>query len=212
MRCGSPECKRCRVAVENSDPRYLRSRWKLRTALLEIAHDDPDALSVSAISERTGVDRATFYRHFESLDELVADALGDHAARATEEWEAKSNGSGTQYEESSRIIAGYLAHIEDNWRLYQWALGGSIRTVQELLGRLTRSIASELQKVDSTLTEAEIEFRSSFSAGGILGVCMNWLSHEAPQISSSDLTVLITRIAAQPRQHLFGPPGQPAAE
>src|SRR5687768_16569034 len=86
--------------IENTDPRYVRSRLKLRKAFLELAHEDPDKLSVSAVCERTGVDRATFYRHFDTMDDLVADALGDLSDRITTEWDATSTGSGQQFAES----------------------------------------------------------------------------------------------------------------
>ena len=94
------------AAVENTDPRYVRSRLRLRTALLEIAHGDPSKLSVSAVCERTGIDRATFYRHFDTLDDLVADALADYADRSTREWESTAAGTGAQYAAHGRISFG----------------------------------------------------------------------------------------------------------
>lgn len=185
--------------MENSDPRYIRSRLGLRAAFLELAHEDPQRLSVSAVCERTGIDRATFYRHFETMDDLVADALGDLADKSTRQWVATSTGSGLQHAESTAIMSSYLHHIEENWRLYQWALGpsGSAKTMHALLGRAARAVAFELEKLDPSIPEAERELRASYSAGGILGAYIHWLSTDVPAYSSAELSEQILRISQQ---------------
>lgn len=185
--------------MENNDPRYVRSRLKLRAAFLELAHEDPERLSVSAVCDRTGIDRATFYRHFDAMDDLVADALGDLADKSTSQWEATSTGSGSQFEESSAIFTNYLHHIEENWRLYRWALGpsGSMKTVHALLARAARGIAFEFQKLDPTMPAAERDLRAAYSAGGIFGIYVQWLSTDAPAYSSAELATQILRISQQ---------------
>lgn len=190
--------------MDNTDPRYVRSRLKLRAAFLELAREAPEKLSVSSICERTGVDRATFYRHFETIDSLVADALGDLADQATVEWENTTTGSGTQFDESFEITTTYLSHIEQNWRLYQWALGptGSTKTMHALLERTTHAVAFELAKLDQTLPEEERLFRASYTAGGLLGVCIQWLSTDAPSCSSRELAARFIRISQQRLDHV----------
>ncbi|MFF5966438.1 TetR/AcrR family transcriptional regulator [Streptomyces collinus] len=185
--------------MENNDPRYVRSRRKLRAAFLEIAHDDPAKLSVSAVCEQTGLDRATFYRHFDALDDLVADALGEYADRSTAQWDATSTGSGTQFDESSAIFTAYLRHIEENWPVYRWALGpqGSTKTAHVLLSRFARGPASELTRLAPELSDEERDFRAAFIAGGILGACVHWLSTDVPSCSAEVLTVWILRSAEQ---------------
>ena len=192
--------------MENTDPRYVRSRLKLRAALLEIAHDDPAKLSVSAVCERTGIDRATFYRHFDTLDDLVADALADYADRSTREWEAKAAGTGVQYAESSAIFAQYLQHIEDNWALYQWVLGptGSAKTVHALLRQFARGTAAELQQLDPALSPTERDLRAAYIAGGIFGACVHWLASARPDYSASELTAQLLRIGEQSLETVAG--------
>src|SRR4051795_2124606 len=115
--------------LENNDPRYVRSRVGLRSALLEIAREDPKKLSVSAVCERTGVDRATFYRHFDDLDGLVEDALTELERQGFEEWTALADLPKDRMEQAQSSTIAYLRHIADHWALYQWALGpgGSTR-------------------------------------------------------------------------------------
>ncbi|MFE4948635.1 TetR/AcrR family transcriptional regulator [Leifsonia sp. NPDC056665] len=185
--------------IENTDPRYVRSRLKLRAAFLELAHEDPETLTVSAICERTGIDRATFYRHFATMDDLIADALGDLADQANRQWEATSTGSGSQLDESTAIFVIYLKHVEENWALYRWALGpnGSAKTLHALLERSAIGVAFELHKLDPTLSEEEVAFRASFASGGILGACVHWLSTDKPSISAEELAARILDISDQ---------------
>ncbi len=154
---------------------------------------------MSAVCERTGIDRATFYRHFDTMDDLVTDALAAYANEGTSQWERTSTGSGEQYEESSRIFSRYLAHIEDNWALYRWALGptGSIKTIHALLQQLAQSTAAELAKLHPDLPAPERELRSAYIAGGIMGAYVHWLSSDVPQMSSRKLTEQLLRLSQQ---------------
>lgn len=192
--------------IDNTDPRYVRSRLKLRAAFLELAHESgPEKIKVSTVCERTGIDRATFYRHFDAMDDLVADALADLADQATSEWEATSTGSGTQLAESTAIFVEYLEHIEENWQLYRWALGptGSSKTIHALLERSARGVAFELQKLDPTLSSEEVALRASFASGGILGACIHWLATDVPACSAEELSAKILAMSDQRLEHIF---------
>lgn len=51
------------------DPRFLRSRAKMLSALRHVARDGD--LTIPAVSAAAGVTRATFYNHFASLEEAA---------------------------------------------------------------------------------------------------------------------------------------------
>lgn len=173
--------------LDNSDPRYVRSRLKLRKAFLELADIDPTALSVSAICERTGTDRATFYRHFDDLDGLVEDALGSLADEGTAKWLRMSEGTGRQVEESVAIMTAYLTHIADHWGVYQWALGegGSARVIHSLLKRSIAGVDVELAKLYG---ESEnTDYLSWFMSGAVLGTLVHWLADATPQRAPEDV-------------------------
>ncbi|GAB3305930.1 hypothetical protein GCM10027427_35480 [Pseudoclavibacter terrae] len=183
--------------MANNDPRYLRSRLEMRSAALEIARRDPTDLSVTSVCKTSGVDRMTFYRHFASLDALVADAMGDHAERAAAAWEAIADGSGEQENESTQLLTTYLDYIEENQELYRWALSeaGSIRTLHEIRSRFARAIEHELELLAPSLPTEERALRASYAAGGMLGACMHWLS-SSPRTPTSELA---TRLIALSR-------------
>ncbi len=58
----------------NLDPRIRRTRQMLRTALVSLLQEKPfDDISVQDISERSTVNRATFYDHYPDKSALVED-------------------------------------------------------------------------------------------------------------------------------------------
>ncbi len=62
--------------MSSTDPRLARSRNKLldgATALL--VEGGADAVTVDAVSERSGVAKSTLYRHFPSRDDLLVEVL-----------------------------------------------------------------------------------------------------------------------------------------
>ena len=62
----------------HGDPRAVRTRAKLRRALLDACAQRPLAqISVAALVRRAGVGRATFYLHYADLEALAVDACAD---------------------------------------------------------------------------------------------------------------------------------------
>ncbi len=68
-----------------TDPRVLRSHAKVLEAATELLVDGgPRALTVDAVSERSGVAKSTMYRHFPSRTDLMVEVLR-HNMPATED-------------------------------------------------------------------------------------------------------------------------------
>ncbi len=64
----------------DTDPRVLRSRAKILDAATELMIEHgPRAVTVDAVSERSGVAKSTLYRHFNSRAHLVATVVRTHA-------------------------------------------------------------------------------------------------------------------------------------
>lgn len=167
--------------MQNDDPRYVRSRLALRAALLEIADESPGKLSVSAVCERSSVDRATFYRHFDDLDGLVEDALVSLSEEGASRWLRIAAGTGAQVEDSVQIMTAYFKGVTEHWHLYRWALGprGSARVIHSFLNGSARGVTAELMLLRGASDDTP--YRSWFMGGGFLGAMIQWLQHEEPE-------------------------------
>lgn len=62
--------------MSSTDPRLVRSRTKLLDgATMLLVEGGADAVTVDAVSERSGVAKSTLYRHFPSRDDLLVEVL-----------------------------------------------------------------------------------------------------------------------------------------
>lgn len=62
--------------MEGLNPRVVRSRNKLGDALCSLGLErDYESLSITAITKRAGVGYSTFFRHYQTVEELLIDAM-----------------------------------------------------------------------------------------------------------------------------------------
>ncbi|MBW4474055.1 MAG: TetR/AcrR family transcriptional regulator [Stenomitos rutilans HA7619-LM2] len=79
------ETYRDEAAININDPRAKRTRQLLLQALVELAAEQNlNVISVQAIAARAGVNRATFYAHFEDKAALIEAAMRDAIQQALE--------------------------------------------------------------------------------------------------------------------------------
>ena len=65
---------RARAKIGSNDPRALRTRQKLVAAFhAAVADADPSAMSVASLTRAAGVNRTSFYSHFDSIKKGVID-------------------------------------------------------------------------------------------------------------------------------------------
>ncbi|WP_280438312.1 TetR/AcrR family transcriptional regulator [Nocardia carnea] len=166
--------------VAEDDPRYIRSRRLLRSAVIELAGGNPQNLTISQICKHTGVDRATFYRHFPDVEHLVADALVALADESAHQWEQQLGEHEDEFGPS--VLYGYIAHVGEHRPLYRWALGstGSAAAIHGVLQRMVAATEATLRKTEGVLPSEEIHRRGGFAGGAVLGTLLTWLSDPEP--------------------------------
>ncbi len=168
--------------ARTSDPRYQRSRQALRQALIQLSHEDPERLTVSELSQVSGIDRATFYRHFRDIPELAADTIAALQDEAAAEWIAVSTGSGNQNQEAFEVSSHQWQHLEANRNLYRWALGpnGSPAAHHAVLDALVRAVTHELSLVTPMAFADGVPLKARLIAGGIYATIVGWLQDDDP--------------------------------
>ncbi|MEU1494858.1 hypothetical protein ABZ456_32020 [Streptomyces sp. NPDC005776] len=63
--------------ANDADPRFTRSRRAIADALADLMQRTQSCPSVSALSEAAGIHRATFYNHFDSVEEAAVFVIAD---------------------------------------------------------------------------------------------------------------------------------------
>ncbi len=169
------------------DPRVHRSRSALESALLELIQEhDLTGITVLTLTRRAGVNRSTFYEHYDTVDELAASAC----ATMFDELIAAAQLDGALDEPSQRAaLARVFAHVAENAKLYGALLGdgGSSRVVNHIHQRLTVAIhfngigaADDMWRHTGEPPEIPYDPEAVFIAGALLGAILDWLRRGCP--------------------------------
>ena len=165
------------------DLRAKRTDKLLMEALIELTVQKGfAAVTVSDLVKYAGINRATFYRHYEDKFALL-----NHYARTVYDLldAMPDAGSPMSAEVSGRpVAAGLVAifeHIRTNARFYRVMLGPKGDSLfadkirQYVKQRIWRSLPAGLQR-DNSAVDLYLSYSSSASMGAVLW----WLDHEMP--------------------------------
>lgn len=167
--------------VSETDPRYLRSRGKLRDAIWELASHGPvTEVSVAAVCRAAGVTRDTFYRHSASPAELLSDLVRERISEIVDD----AIGDAARHPD---VIANgtrhLLEHMAQHRDVYRNGLvpesGAPLRGVLEDTFRDTLAhgveIAPQLLPQELRADPIGTDIAIAYAAAGAVGAVRVWL-------------------------------------
>ncbi|MEJ2413354.1 MAG: TetR/AcrR family transcriptional regulator [Anaerolineales bacterium] len=183
------------------DPRVLRTRNALKKALIDLAQTQGyENITVKDITERAGLNRTTFYLHFQNKDDLLTNGFGDLWQELTASLPLTAlRGS----METPRLIRESLMEkfqrLEKLRPFYRAVLGKNgapqfkNRWRDEMLTRCKDFLSGSppQNQKGKMIQEAALAYLSSAYMG-----LMDWWMNEAPAASPAemaDLLLLISR-------------------
>jgi AcrR family transcriptional regulator len=197
----------------SDDLRVKRTRKLVLDALIELTVQKGfSSLTVSDITKHAGINRATFYRHYQDKFDLLnmyAQTIYELLDTPTEpklRWSSKEN--------AKHMTAGLVRifeHIRTNARFYRVMLGKNGDPVftdkirQYIRKRIKRSLPAGLQK-DETFVDLYLSYSSSATVGAVLW----WLEHDMPyspeemvdnsfQLENANISALLEQASSQRR-------------
>jgi AcrR family transcriptional regulator len=125
------------------DPRVRRTHRMLRDALVSlILEKDFASISIRDVTERAEVAYITFFRHFESLDQLLMEVLEEGLAELLRHIETLAKQSETSaLETEGRLIFEYIGQNADLFRILIKS-----QSVTRVRKKVVRNIAVIFQK------------------------------------------------------------------
>ncbi len=177
---------------QSEDLRVQRTNKLILEALLELtAQKGFSTLTVSDITKYAGINRATFYRHYQDKFDL----LNTYAQTVFEMLENEPQ----RPDEVSdhQIYAGLIKifeHIRANAKFYRVMLGKNgdaaftDKIRQYIRKRIRLSLPADLQK-----DKASIDLYVAYSSSASVGAVLWWLENEFPY-SSEEMVTLIHQL------------------
>ncbi len=168
----------------SEDLRVQRTRKLIQDALIDLTIQKGFAsVTVRDITRHAGVNRATFYRHYQDKFDLL-DQYAREVYRLLDTPVEAGLSDGNEQEDLGKPAAGLVKmfeHIRANAKFYRVMLGKNgdpafaekIRQFVQI--RLSRSLPEALRS-DKRLAGLYLSFLSSGSAGVVLW----WLEHDMP--------------------------------
>jgi len=132
-----------KTATLKVDPRVRRTRRLLREALVSLMLEkDFASISIKEITERAEVAYITFFRHFESLDQLLMEILEEGLGELQDHIETLAKQSETSaLETEGRLIFEYIGQKADLFRILFKS-----QSVTRVRKKVVRNIAAIFQK------------------------------------------------------------------
>jgi AcrR family transcriptional regulator len=177
----------------NNDLRVKRTHKLILDALIELTVQKGfSAVTVSDITKYAGINRATFYRHYEDKFDLLNKYAQNVYEMLDTPLEAKPQKSSetNAHQMHSRLVK-IFEHVRDNAKFYRVMLGKNGDPVfaekirQYIQKRIVRSLPVDLQK-----DEMSIDLYVSYSSSASLGAVLWWLEHDMPYTSEEMTKIL----------------------
>lgn len=164
---------------KNIDPRVKRTRRLFRDALVSlILEKDFASITIREITERAEVAYITFYRHYESRDQLLMEVLDEGLVDLMNHIETLAKQSDTSaLETEGRLIFEHIAQKADLFRILLKS-----QSVTRVRKKIVQTIASIFQKSCLPLarsgSEVTVAITSNHIATSLLSLIEWWLNNE----------------------------------
>ncbi len=177
------------------DPRVARTKAMFEEALLDLMEEkDYMKITVKEISEKSTLNRATFYLHYFDKDDLLDQFLSDALQNLKESVELKN----VEYKYDSNnphpiFIRLFEKMLERN-RFYQIMLANEkvpsfIEAVEEIIGKLVQD-GTNYMTIDNIEFKVRIDISIAYITSAYLGVMVWWLKNDMPYTPSYMATQL----------------------
>ncbi len=166
----------------NLDARARRSREALLKAMGELMIERGyDRTSIQHLLDRADVGRATFYAHFESKEDLLAQSIDGLKQWLLQQWRAR------QARDPDVVLGfslGFFLHVDSHRRIYDAIVG---RKSQAMVEAYIRRVLKDLTRQDLDTRYPPVEgdeatraFAVEFVVGALWSCTVWWLSTRAP--------------------------------
>jgi len=185
---------------KKSDRRTQRTRNRLKKALIElILTKKYSEITIRDITELAQVGYATFFRHYDGKDSLLADAFDQSVSELQSM--LLSLGTSSSPEEEGRLI---FEHVRDNSELYSVFLQSE--KTQMLIDHVAREAVKELVMRYARYTPSiPAAILANHVVASIIALIKWWLRNGMP-FTAEQMGFIYAELIVQPIDDLLSPP------
>lgn len=160
-----------------TDARILRTRAALHTAVVDLSSQKQIVdITVSELADHAGINRVTFYKHYNTPAETLAEALNTQLVDA----DKAANEQLTDREAVTQCVYRVLDHIEAHRDLYLLAFRNHVDgTIPVMLAKYFAenlyAYLTKRRKKKPSVPDIDLDVAASYLASAITGAISVWL-------------------------------------
>lgn len=174
--------------MNKSESKYFNTALRMDDALIALLEQkDLEYITVKEICQLAGVNRSTFYLHYETISDLVNEAVERINARFVSYFPQQTEEILTQLEHQSRkdlilvtraYLIPYLHFIRDNKKVYGAAFRNpdSMQAYSRYEHLKRHLLAPILERFD--IPAAQHPYRIAYYVEGIMAIIREWLRRD----------------------------------
>lgn len=152
-----------------------QSKNALKTAFLKLFQTrEPEEISVVDLCRKAGVNRSTFYAHYEFMDRLILEVLRDNVAQVcsafARQWDLPQEDGGV----SRETIETYLRSFLSNPTLRHFCTCSNSGRYRELI------IRAQVEISVGIIADPVRYYTAYFQNAGALNCALEWLTNDRP--------------------------------
>ncbi len=174
--------------MNKNESKYFNTAIKMDEALLTLLEKkDFSYITIKEICEVAGVNRSTFYLHYENTSDLLKETTRYILDKHFEYYSAETQGITERFSNCQRselvfvtaeYLTPYLTYIKDNQRIFKIALRQfNAMNMDEVYGRMFVYIFNPILE-RFRVPENEREYVMKFYLTGVFAIVMEWLDKD----------------------------------
>ena len=174
--------------MNKSESKYFATAARMDEAFLALLEKKDFAyITVKEICEAAGVNRSTFYLHYETMADLLSESVSHmneqflaYMKKDSDAFVAKLKDCPLDelYLITPEYLTPYLSYVKENQRLFRTALGNSatLRLENSYTGLFCHVIAPILDRYG--VAKQDRSYLMAFYLHGLMAIISEWLKHD----------------------------------
>ena len=174
--------------------RRNRTHTRIKSSLLELmSRKSFESITVTELAREAGINRKTFYSHFEGLDAVLAELEDDFVGQVFGLWLTGQPAANPHFlEDFFRMLGNELILNQKDMRLLMLS-GEHNRLLIKIKDRIIQLLVRSLDQTEPLFDREQFLYAAEFISGGMMAVLELWAAQPGED-SLTAVTDLILRI------------------
>ena len=186
------------LTVHSRQQRRERTHAWIKSSLLQLMSEKSfEDITVTELAQEAGINRKTFYSHFEGMDAVLAEVEDDFVGQIFGLWLTGQPARNPQIlKDFFRMLGNELILNQQNMRLLILS-GEHNRLLIKIKDRIIQLLIQSLDQAEPVFDREQFLYAAEFISGGMMAVLEQWAANPR-----EDSLVVITELIQRNAEHI----------